>query len=179
MADFNRCVGGLGIFVQDGDSVTGVLQLLHGLQSYSEAHGRSRDRVWSFGYEGDVEGMGIITITFDREQLTITAEGIVTGTIRHVRQLLSEDPIAMTLAPFFTSDVNTCTTKTGKVAYFPVELMELLLGSNLTERQVYQLVVSALLETGIEVTCSGFIDFLTAALDAPSVAAPPPLTVHQ
>jgi hypothetical protein len=57
--------------------------------------------------------------------------------------------------------------------------MDLLLGSNLTAHQVYKLVVPALLEAGMEDTCSGLIDFLTVALVAPSVAVSAPLTVHK
>jgi hypothetical protein len=56
--------------------------------------------------------------------------------------------------------------------------MELLLGSNLTGRQVYQLVVPVLIVTGLEGTCSGLTDFLTVALVTPSATAAAPLTVH-
>jgi hypothetical protein len=65
------------------------------------------------------------------------------------------------------------------VAYFPFELMEIFLGSNSTARQVYQLIVSALLDAGTADTCSGLIAFLTVALVAPSMASHTPLAVHE
>jgi hypothetical protein len=134
LADFTRCVGGLEMFFWDGNSATGVLQLIHGLQSYPGAPGRSRDRMRTFGYEGGVGGVDIATIAFDEAQLAITVNVIVPVTIERVQQLLSEEPSAATLGPFFAGDANMRTMKTRSVAYFPSELVEILLGSNLTTR---------------------------------------------
>jgi hypothetical protein len=67
------------MFVQDDGSASGVLQLIHGLQSYPGARGRNRDRVRTFGYEGDVESMGIATITSNDDQLAIAVDGIMSG----------------------------------------------------------------------------------------------------
>jgi hypothetical protein len=61
------------------------------------------------------------------------------------------------------------------VAYFPFEL---LLGANLTARQVFELVVLALLGGGLEDTWSGLIDFLNVAVVTPPTISPTPLMVH-
>jgi hypothetical protein len=111
-----------------------VLQIIHGLQSYQGAPGRSSD---------------IATIAFAEAPLAITADVIVSGPIEHVQQLLRDEHMAFTFSPFFAGDANIWTTKTRKVSYSPFELMELPLGSNLTDRQVYQLGVPTLLESGM------------------------------
>jgi hypothetical protein len=95
-----------------------------------------------------------------------------------VQHLLGDGPTAATLGRFTAGDANVRMTKTWAMAYFPFELMELLLGSKLTAHQVFELFVSALIYGGLEETCSGLIDFLNVALVIPSAAAPTPLTVH-
>jgi hypothetical protein len=66
----------------------------------------------TFGYEGYVEGMYIITITFDEAQLAITADPIMPGMIGCVQQLLIDEHTVVTLDPFFAGDANIWTTKT-------------------------------------------------------------------
>jgi hypothetical protein len=122
LADFRRSDGVLGMCVQDGASPIGVLQLVHGLQSYPGAHGCSRDHIQSFGYEGDIESMDISTTALNQEQLVFTVDVIVMDTIECFKPLLTEDPTIVTLGPFFASNARTCTTKTCKDAYFPFKL---------------------------------------------------------
>jgi hypothetical protein len=45
------------------------------------------------------------------------------------------------------------------MAYFPFELLEPFLGADLTAHQVFELVVPALVDAGLEDTCSSLIDF--------------------
>jgi hypothetical protein len=119
------------------------------------------------------------TIAFDEKQLVITEDVIVSEMIERIQQLLSEEPSSASLGPFFTRDANVQTMKTQSVAYFTFELMEILRGSNLTDQQVYHMVAPALMDTGLDDSCSGMVDFLNVALVAPSMATPPPLSVYQ
>jgi hypothetical protein len=62
---YDRIVGG-GVFVHYGSSAMGVLQLVRGLQSYPGAPGRIRDHMDTFRYEGDIAGVDIATIAFNK-----------------------------------------------------------------------------------------------------------------
>jgi hypothetical protein len=55
----------------------------------------------TFSYEGDAEGVDIVTILFDDIQL-----------VERVQQLLSEDHLAATLGPLLMGDTNVHTRKT-------------------------------------------------------------------
>jgi hypothetical protein len=52
-ADFCRPIGGIAIFVPDGDSPTGVLRVLHGVHLFPGMPGQSRDRMKTFAFERD------------------------------------------------------------------------------------------------------------------------------
>jgi hypothetical protein len=80
-ADFGRPIGGVAIFFPDGDSPTGVLRVLHGVHLFPGMPGRSRDRMKTFAFEGDVEGVDASSIAFDKAQLAITADIVVPGSI--------------------------------------------------------------------------------------------------
>jgi hypothetical protein len=85
----------------------------------------------------------ITTLTFDEAYLTITADVVVLGKMTWAQQLLSDECSAATLGPFTDGDDNVWTTKNlvGGLFLF----LKLLLGSNLTVSQVYQLGVPALI----------------------------------
>jgi hypothetical protein len=61
-----------------------------------------------------------------------------------VKQLLSEEPNHETLGPFKAD--NVCTLKTRTMEYAPFDLLEPLLGAHLTARQVFELIVPALVD---------------------------------
>jgi hypothetical protein len=92
MADFSRPIGGIGVFVVDKESASGTLQVLHSAQSYPGSPGVSRDRLTTFLSEGDVDGLDIATVAFDENQLAITADVIVPGSVDHMLQLLADEP---------------------------------------------------------------------------------------
>jgi hypothetical protein len=119
LADFSRPIGGIGIFVPDGDSPTGILKLLHGLASYPGTPGRSRDRVKVFGYEGDVSGVDISTVAFSSQQLHITPDVIFPGSVARVHQLLGKDPSHETMGPFKATDANVRIIYSHTMAYMP------------------------------------------------------------
>jgi hypothetical protein len=178
LADFSRPIGDIGVFVADDESGTGHLKLLHWLHNFPGSPGRSPDRMATMGFGGDVSGLDICTSAFDPTQLAITDDVIVPGTIDRVQQLLSEDPGRDKLGPLNAPDANIRTMKTRGMGYFPFEVLAPLLGSDLTARQAFDLVVPSLIDAGLDVACSGLVDFLTVALVQPTEDDEAPLTVH-
>jgi hypothetical protein len=85
LADFSRPIGGIGVFVPDGNLPTGILKLLHGIASYPGTPGRSRDRMKIFYYEGEVSGVDISTVAFLAQQLDITPDAIASGLLSRVQ----------------------------------------------------------------------------------------------
>jgi hypothetical protein len=80
-ADFCRPIGGIGVFVPDETSPTGVLRVLHGIQLFPGIPGQSRDLLKTFAFEGDVVGVDMDTIAIEPIQLVITNDIIVPGSI--------------------------------------------------------------------------------------------------
>jgi hypothetical protein len=128
-ADFGRPIGGITIFVPDGDSPTGVLQVLHGVHLFPGVLGRSRDRMKTFAFKGDVEGVDAATIAFEKAQLAITVDIVVHGSIARTQQLLDAEPTINILGPYAASMANTRTKKCRIGAYIPFDLMEMVLGT--------------------------------------------------
>jgi hypothetical protein len=160
LADFSPPIGAVGVFVSDKASCSGCLKFLHDLHSFPGAPGHSRERMVTMGYEGDVSGLDICTVAFDPDQLAITADTIVPGTLERVQQLLNDEPGRDTLGPFKATDVNVGTTKISGMGYLPLDLMEPLLGADLNARQVFELVVPGLIDTGLQDACTSLINFL-------------------
>jgi hypothetical protein len=115
----------------------------------------------------------ISTMAFYENQLTttpVTPDVIIPGTLDRVRQLLNDDPNAETIGPFKAMDTNVRNTKTRAFAYLPFGMLEPLLGADLTDRQVFELIVPALINAGLEDTCAELINFLIVALVNPNDA---------
>jgi hypothetical protein len=178
LADFSRPIGGLGIFVPDGSSPTRVPRIIHGIQLFPGLPGCSRDRLKTFAFEGNVDGVDGATVAFDQQLLEITADVLVPGSIARTFQLLSAEPIFSALGPFNAGESNTRTTKCRGMAYTPFELMEVVLGAHLTARQAYELLVPTLVDTGYEGICEPLVDFLTVALVKPSATVAAPLNLQ-
>jgi hypothetical protein len=53
--------------------------------------------------------------------------------------------------------MNVHTIKTRSMSYFTFELLDPILGSDLTARQVFELVVPAMVDAGMEDTCTSLI----------------------
>jgi hypothetical protein len=112
LAGFRRPIVGVGIFIPDGDSPTGILKLLHDMASYPGTTGRPRDCMEVFEYEGDVSGVDISTVAFSSQQLNTIPDVIIPGSVVRVQQLLIEEPNHETLGPFKATDANMRTIKT-------------------------------------------------------------------
>jgi hypothetical protein len=153
------------------------MKLLHGLVSYPGTPGHPCDRMKVFGYEGDVSGVDISTVAFSSQQLDITPDFIIPGSVAIFQHLISEEPNHETVGPFKSMDANVLTIKTPTMAYVPFELLEPLLGTDLTDRQVFELIVPALMEAELKDTFSRLIDFLTVALFQPTEERSEPYTL--
>jgi hypothetical protein len=133
----------------------------------------------TFAFEGDVEGVDAATIAFDKAQLTITADIVVLpGSIARTRQLLNAEPTIDILDPYTAYMANTRTTKCHLGTYLPFDLMEMVLGADLTARQAYELIIPVLVDTGYEAICEPLLDFLTVALVKPCADNAAPLTLQ-
>jgi hypothetical protein len=102
----------VGVFVRDGISISGRLELMHDIQTYPGGPGRSRDRLVTFANLGDVVGTEITVVALKSEKLTLTADIVVPGSIAWVQQLIDEEPLATTMGPLNTIDANNRATKT-------------------------------------------------------------------
>jgi hypothetical protein len=145
VADFSCSVGAVGLFVRDGISRSDRLKFLHGIHPYPGEPSWSRDRLITFANVGDVVGMDITMVAFDTAQLAITADLVVPGSIARVPQLLNEEPLATTHGPFKASEASTRTTKMRGVGYFPFGMVIFLIGADVNARQVFGLMVPALI----------------------------------
>jgi hypothetical protein len=113
VADFARPMGGIGIFVEDGESATGHLVVAHGLQPFHGIPGRNtQDRKLLFGFEGDVVGVDIATVAMDTTQWEITVAVNVPRTATRVLQLLGVEPKGELIGPFRASEANVRQIKT-------------------------------------------------------------------
>jgi hypothetical protein len=81
---------------------------------------------------------------------------------------LNETPMREILGPYLSTDANVRTTKTRGMCYFPYEMLEPLLGTDLTARH-FELIVPELVDSGLEATFGDLINFLTIALVEPSL----------
>jgi hypothetical protein len=81
-------LGGICVFVPDGDPPSGVIRILHSVQNFPGAPGVSRDRTITFYLEGNVDGIDVPVVTFDEQQLAVTPDIVVPGTIERMQQCL-------------------------------------------------------------------------------------------
>jgi hypothetical protein len=177
-ADFGRPIGGIAIFVLDGASPTGVLRVLHGVYLFPGVPWRSRGRMKNVAFEGGVEGVDAATIAVDKAHLAIAADVVVPGSIARTQQFLDSEPTIDILGPYTASVANTRITKCRLGAYIPFDLMDMVLGADLTARQAYELIIPALVDTDYEAICEPLVDFLTVALVKPPAENTTPLTLQ-
>jgi hypothetical protein len=134
LSDSSRPIGGIGVFVPDGSTSTGVLEVMHGVSIYPGVPGQARDRMKIFASVRDVEGVDIVTEAFNPKQLSVTPDVLVPGSIDRTLQLLADEPAKQMLGPFEATMANTRTTKSRTMPYIPFEMMELVLDARLTAR---------------------------------------------
>jgi UDP-N-acetyl-D-mannosaminuronate dehydrogenase len=109
------------VFVPDGSSSTGVLEVIYAVSIYLGVPGQVRDRMKPFASLGDDTRVDIATVAFDQEQLAVMEDVIVPGTIERVLQLLAEK----------ATDANVHGTKARSMAFIPFEMMERVLESRM------------------------------------------------
>jgi hypothetical protein len=89
ISNFYRPIGGVGIFVENERSLTGILQVMHGFEKFPGVPGKTgRAREQLFCYVGDVTGLDLQNIAFNGEQLKNTSSVSVPVSLDLVLQLL-------------------------------------------------------------------------------------------
>jgi hypothetical protein len=178
LADFTSPVGAIGVFVQGGGSPTGLLQVLHGVQNFPGLSGLpglpgrpSVDRRQTFAYLGEVVGIDAVTVAFNKECMGVTDSVIVPGTHDRVMQLLA-------VGPFPSTEANTRNVKTRAVIYIHFDLVSIVLGRDVSARQVYELLVPSIVANGLASTLKPLVDFFTIALVSTNGTAVTPVTVR-
>jgi hypothetical protein len=179
LANFSRPIGCIVTFAADQDFPSGRLSLLHSFQSFPGVSGQSRDRMQAFYSEGDVEGVDMATVGFDANQLGITADIVVPGSVKRMLQLLNDEPSHELVGPCESTDANVRITKSRSMAYLPYPLVGALFGSSLTGRQACEILILELIDGGIMTICAPLVKFLTVALVSPLENRSTPLTVQQ
>jgi hypothetical protein len=122
-------------------------------------------------------GVDIATLAMDNTQWEITVAVNVPGTATRVLQLLGAEPEDELIGPFRASEANVRQIKTRGDMYIPFEFMPIVFGQDLTAREAYLLLVSAIVDAGLEAVCQPLIDFLTVAIVEPTSTSLEPLTV--
>jgi hypothetical protein len=106
LLDFNRLVGGVIAFVEDGRSPARVLRVLHGFQRFVGIPDRpNKERKQVFCYQGGVS-VDLTTVPFDEDQLDYVLAVNFPCTIERVIQLLEEEPTHKTIGPLCVGDAN-------------------------------------------------------------------------
>jgi hypothetical protein len=179
LAEFASLVGAIGVFVQGGGSPMGLLQVLHGVHNFPGLPGRpSADRRQTFAYLGEVVGIDVVTIAFDKDCMGITDSVIVPGTHDRVMQMLAEEPSAELLGPFPSTEANTRTVKNRAAIYIPFDLVSIVLGRDLSARRAYELLVPSIVANLLASTLKPLVDFLTIASVSPNGTTVTPFTVR-
>ena len=164
LADFQQPIGGIAVFVNDGVNETGCLRLLHSLSSYPGTPGvPSADRLKTFTYSDDVEGIDILSIAFEEAILNTTSQVNVAGSPERHQELLDEEPDDEKLEPFNSNDANTRTLKTRLSMFVPFEFAGLVIGEQLNARQAFEVLYPAISDAGLEDVCKPLLDFLMVA----------------
>jgi hypothetical protein len=148
------------------------------LPEFPGESGQSRDRMQTFCFKGDIRGVNIATIGFDEHQPVITADVVVPGSAERMLQLLSDELSHKLVGPCTATSANVRTTKARSMAYLPFTLVAGLLGSILTARQAYELIIPELINAGMMSVCGPVVEFLTVALVRPTAERSTPLTVQ-
>jgi hypothetical protein len=110
----------------------------------------------------------ISTVAFDKKQLAMNVDSIVTDSVERMLQLFADEPTKETIDPFKASDANVRNTKAQYTAYIPYEVMDILLGEYVTAHQSYALIVPFMVDSGFAEICDPLVKLLTMALIKPS-----------
>jgi hypothetical protein len=166
ISDFSRPIGGVGMFVENERSPTGILQVTHGFEKFPGVPGKTgRERKQLFCYVGDVVGVDLQTVVFDEEQLETTSSFNVPASLDLVLQLLGEEPNATMIGPYCVRSINVRTiTSTRGATYIPYQYSALVLDMELTGREACLLLLPAIINDGLQQVCKPLVDFLLASV---------------
>jgi hypothetical protein len=179
LTDFISPIGAIGVMVAADGAKTGHLKILHGFARYPGQAGKPNpDRKTNFCYEGEVEGTDAYTIAFDRDQLGLTAYVNVPQMLDRHMALLESEPSKPMVGPFEADEANVHTIRTRSAMFVPYDLVDLLLGKDLTAREAYMTVYPVLEDNGMLDLCLPFVEFLQVASTQPSNSNTRPFTLQ-
>jgi hypothetical protein len=179
LMDFVSPIGAVAIMVASSESTTGKLVLLHGFARYIGAPGRSNpDCRGHFCYEGGVSGQDIVTVALDRSQLDLTAYVNVPRVLDRQHSLLGGDRAKATVGPFTEDEANVHTIRSRKAMFVPYELVEVLLGQDLSAREAFLVYYPLLEDADLLEVCLPFLQYLQVALTAPTATEARPLSLR-
>jgi hypothetical protein len=179
LADFLEPIGAVAIMVASEGSNTGVLNLNHGHALYSSRPGKVHvNRGTSFCYEGGVDGTDAYTVAFDAGQLGMTPYVNVPRTPDRHLTLLEGEPAKEMVGPFEADAANVHTIRTRGSMFVPFDLVEFLLGKDLTAREAYLIVYPLLEDNDLLEICRPLVEFLQVASTQPTAGNPRPVTLQ-
>lgn len=178
LADFQASIGSVGIFVQNGTSPSGTLEILHGFRTHPGQPGRNDpDRFATFAFAEDVLGIDILTIPFDESVLELTKTISIAATPTLYQQRLNDEPTAPLMGPFDDDEPGIKQRKTRGGMFIPYQFTALVIGQHLTARQAWEVLAPAIESEGMTEECAELLDFLMVAGTLPKGGADP-LTLH-
>jgi hypothetical protein len=163
------------------ESDTGKLVLLHGFARYIGAPDRSNpDCRGHFCYEGGVSGQDIVTVVLDRTQLELTAyvNVNVPRMLGRHHSLLEGDRAKATMGPFAEDEANVHTIRSRKAMVVPYELVEVLLGQDISAREAFLVSYPLLEDAALLEVCIPFLQYLQVASTVPSATETRPLALQ-
>lgn len=166
LTDFESPIRGVGFFVKDPNSSTGVLKVAHGFKVCSGTPGvPSAYRGKTIGYVGDVVGgIDVNTFELDPAQLErVVAATRCADTPETHQQLLSAEPAAETLDPLDSTAQAQSMIRTRTAMHIPCSLVECVLGKDLTARQAFEVVWAAVQAQGLRAHTKTLMRFLMVA----------------
>lgn len=174
LTNFDLPVGGVGYFVDDGKSATGILKVTHGYRAFAGIPTRALNRGKTFGYVGDVVGgSDLDTFELDPAQLGKTVAVPVALTPELHLELLTAAPGEEAVGPLVAPAQACASVVTRMGMYIPYGLMEYVLDKDLTARQAFEVLWPMILSKGWRDHAKPLVNFLMVASTLHTVGAAP------
>jgi hypothetical protein len=122
------------------------------------------DHSTTFCFEGHVDGQDVDTLAVDKHQLGLTGYVNVPQMLDHHITLLEGNTATAMVGPFAANEANIHNIRTRSSMFIPCELVEVLMGQDLSARDAYLIVFPLLEYADLLDTCRPLMKFLQAAL---------------
>jgi hypothetical protein len=166
LTNFLEPIGEVGIMVVDLGSKTGWLNR-HA--RYSSRPRRSHaDRGASLCFEGEVDGTDAYTVAFDNDHLGMNRYVNMPRILEHHQDLLDDEPTKAMVRPFKADEANVHTIRIRGGMFIPYELVEFLLGKDLSAREAYLVMYPLLEKRSLLEVWYPLVEFLQLASTQPT-----------